>query len=111
VARVTGTGVARHDDVPGSRVGALMAEGEGLADADCLVVVAGLDASLPGLVAAVTDVPVVAVPSSAGQPGLGGLGALMSVLAGSHGVAVSNVDNGYSAGLFAARLARRAARS
>jgi NCAIR mutase (PurE)-related protein len=34
----------------------------------------------------------------------------MSVLAGSHGVAVSNVDNGYSAGLFAAKLARRAAR-
>ena len=84
---------------------------DGLEDVDCLVVVAGLDASLPGLVGAATDVPVVAVPTSAGQPGgLGGLGALMSVLAGSHGVAVSNVDNGYSAGLFAAKLARRAAR-
>jgi diguanylate cyclase (GGDEF)-like protein len=105
VARVTGTEVARHDDVFGSRVP------DGLEDADCLVVVAGLDASLPGLVGAATDVPVVAVPTSAGQPGgLGGLGTLLSVLAGSHGVAVSNVDNGYSAGLFAAKLARRSAR-
>jgi NCAIR mutase (PurE)-related protein len=110
VARVTGTEVSRHDDVPGSRVGPLLTGP--LAEVDCLVVVAGLDASLPGQVGAASDVPVVAVPSSAGQPGgLGGLGALMSVLAGSHGVAVSNVDNGCSAGLFAAKLARRASHS
>jgi NCAIR mutase (PurE)-related protein len=112
VARVTGTAVARYDDLPATRVGELLADPAALLDVDCLVVVAGLDASLPGQLAAATDVPVVAVPTSAGQPGgLGGLGALMSVLAGSHGVAVSNVDNGYSAGLFAAKLARRSARS
>ena len=41
-----------------------------LADADCLVVVAGLDAALAGAGRRYTDVPVVAVPTSAGQPGV-----------------------------------------
>jgi NCAIR mutase (PurE)-related protein len=109
VARVSGSGVERIDDVSGSRIRALLADPT-LEEADCLVVVAGLDASLAGLLAATVDVPVVAVPTSAGQPGaLGGLGALMAMLNASAGVAVSNVDNGYSAGLFASRIARRAA--
>jgi NCAIR mutase (PurE)-related protein len=110
VARVTGSDVARVADAQGGRIGALLAD-PSLVDADCLVVVAGVDPSLPGLLAATVDVPVVAVPTSAGQPGaLGGLGALMAMLNASAGVAVSNVDNGYSAGVFASRVARRAAR-
>jgi NCAIR mutase (PurE)-related protein len=62
------------------------------------------------MVGALTDVPVVAVPTSAGQPGtFGGLGPLLTMLnSAAPGVAVSNVDNGYSAGVFAARVARRA---
>ena len=60
-----------------------------------------------------TDVPVVAVPTSTGQPSaFGGLGALMTMLnSAAPGVVVSNIDNGYSAGVFAARVARRTARS
>jgi NCAIR mutase (PurE)-related protein len=112
VARVTGTEVARVDDVGGSRLRALLADPSLLADVDCLVVVAGLDASLATLVGAVTDVPVVAVPTSTGQPSaLGGLGALLTMLnSAAPGVTVSNIDNGYSAGVFAARVARRASR-
>jgi NCAIR mutase (PurE)-related protein len=110
VARVTGSEVTRVDDAQGGRVAALLAD-PALAEADCLVVVAGVDASLAGLLAAAVDVPVVAVPTSAGQPGtLGGLGALMAMLNAAGGVAVSNVDDGHSAGLFAARVARRAPR-
>jgi NCAIR mutase (PurE)-related protein len=84
-----------------------------LAEADCLVVVAGLDASLAGLVAATTDVPVVAVPTSTGQPGsFGGFGALLTMLNSSTpGVVVSNIDNGHAAGVFAARIARRSYRT
>ncbi|MFP5370196.1 MAG: AIR carboxylase family protein, partial [Actinomycetes bacterium] len=83
-----------------------------LDDVDCLVVVAGLDASLAPVIGAMTDVPVVAVPTSTGQPAaFGGLGALMTILnSTSPGVAVSAVDNGYAAGVFAARIARRSAR-
>jgi NCAIR mutase (PurE)-related protein len=112
VARVTGTEVVRVGDVGGSRLRSLLADGSLLADADCLVVVAGLDASLATMIGALTDVPVVAVPTSSGQPGaLGGLGALLTMLnSAAPGVTVSNIDNGYSAGVFAARVARRSGR-
>ncbi|MGY2126869.1 diguanylate cyclase domain-containing protein [Blastococcus sp. SYSU DS0617] len=112
VARVSGSTAVRYDDVAGSRVRALLADPDRLPDVDCLVVVAGMDAALVATLGALTDVPVVAVPTSAGQPpGVGGLGALMTMLtAAAPGVAVINVDNGWSAGVFAARVARRAAR-
>ncbi|MGY1805090.1 diguanylate cyclase domain-containing protein [Blastococcus sp. SYSU D00922] len=112
VARVTGTEAVRVDDVAGSRIRSLLADGSLLADADCLVVVAGMDASLAATVGAMADVPVVAVPTSAGAPNaFAGLGALMTMLnSAAPGVAVSNIDNGYSAGVFAARVARRSAR-
>jgi NCAIR mutase (PurE)-related protein len=112
VARVTGTDVVRVDGLAGSRLRGMLADGTLLGDADCLVVVAGLDASLATMIGALTDVPVVAVPTSAGQPGaFGGLGALLTMLnSAAPGVAVSNIDNGYSAGVFAARVARRTGR-
>ncbi|MGY1741202.1 MULTISPECIES: diguanylate cyclase domain-containing protein [unclassified Blastococcus] len=110
-ARVTGTDVVRVADVGGSRMYRGLPDPAVLADADCLVVVAGLDASLAGLVAATTDVPVVAVPTSTGQPGsFGGFGALLTMLnSATPGVVVSNIDNGHAAGVFAARIARRTA--
>jgi diguanylate cyclase (GGDEF)-like protein len=112
VARVTGTDVVRVDDLSGSRLRNLQADSALLTDADCLIVVAGLDAALATMVGSLTDVPVIAVPTSTGQPSaFGGLGALMTMLSSAApGVAVSNIDNGYSAGVFAARVARRAAR-
>ena len=53
----------------------------------------------------------VAVPTSTGQPAaFGGLGALLTLMnATAPGVAVSAIDNGYAAGVFAARVARRSA--
>ncbi len=112
VARVTGTEVVRVDDVGGSRLRPLLTDRTLLDDADCLVVVAGLDASLAATVGAMTDVPIVAVPTSTGQPGsFGGFGALLTMLtSASPGIVVSNIDNGHSAGVFAARIARRTAR-
>ncbi|WNV75935.1 diguanylate cyclase domain-containing protein [Geodermatophilus sp. DSM 44513] len=109
-ARVAGTAVVRVDDVGAgpSRTGP--PAGVLPDDVDCLVVVAGQDAALAGLLGALTDVPVVAVPTSAGRPGsFGGLGALLAVLTSSApGVVVSNVDDGHAAGVVAARIARRA---
>ena len=112
VARVTGTEAVRVDDVGASRIRAMLTDGSLLGNVDCLVVVAGLDASLATMIGAMTDVPVVAVPTSTGQPAaFGGLGALMTILnSTSPGVAVSAIDNGYAAGVFAARVARRSAR-
>jgi NCAIR mutase (PurE)-related protein len=111
VARVAGADVVRLDDVS-SPVRSLLADRSLVDDADCLVVVAGMEASLATMVGSLTDVPVVAVPTSAGQPSaFGGLGALMTMLtATTPGMTVSTIDNGYSAGVFAARVARRTAR-
>jgi diguanylate cyclase (GGDEF)-like protein len=110
VARVTGTEVVRVDDVGGNRIRPLLADRSLLTDVDCLVVVAGLDAALASVVSGLTEVPVVAVPTSAGQgaSAFGGFGALMTMLnSQAPGVVVSNIDNGWSAGVFAARIARR----
>jgi NCAIR mutase (PurE)-related protein len=111
VARVTGADAVRVDDVGAGRIRAMLADGSLLDDVDCLVVVAGLDASLATTIGAMTDVPVVAVPTSTGQPAaFGGLGALMTLMnSTAPGVAVSAIDNGYAAGVFAARVARRSA--
>ena len=111
-ARVTGTAVLRVDDVGGSRFRAGLSGDALPEDADCLVVVAGLDASLAGLLGVLTDVPIVAVPTSTGQPGsFGGFSALLTLLnSASPGVVVSNIDNGHAAGVFAARIARRSHR-
>ena len=108
---MTGTEVVRVDDVGSSRLRAMLTDRSLFEDVDCLVVVAGLDASLATTIGSMTDIPVVAVPTSTGQPGaFGGLGALMTMLnSAAPGVAVSNIDNGYSAGVFAARVARRSA--
>ncbi len=109
VARVSGAEAVRVDDVGGSRLQALLADGSLLADVDCVVVVAGLDAALATTIGGLTEVPVVAVPTSTGQSGgFGGIGALLTMLnSGSAGVVVSGIDNGYAAGVFAARIARR----
>jgi diguanylate cyclase (GGDEF)-like protein len=110
LARVTGTEVVRVDDVGGSRMRPLLSDPSLLTDVDCLVVVAGLDAALASVVSGLTEVPVVAVPTSTGQGGnaFGGFGALLTMLnSAAPGVVVSNIDNGWSAGVFAARIARR----
>ncbi|OMQ13777.1 1-(5-phosphoribosyl)-5-amino-4-imidazole-carboxylate carboxylase, partial [Modestobacter sp. VKM Ac-2676] len=111
VARVTGTEVVRVEDVGGSRIRPLLADPSLLDDVDCLVVVAGLDAALASVVSGLTEVPVVAVPTSAGQANtFGGFSALLTMLnSAAPGVVVSNIDNGWSAGVFAARIARRTA--
>ena len=83
---------------------------ERLAVADCLVVVAGMEGALPSVVGGLTGVPLVAVPTSVGYgASFGGLSALLGMLNScAPGVTVVNIDNGYGAGVFAARVARAA---
>ncbi len=84
-----------------------------LAAADCLVVVAGMEGALASVVGGLTGVPAVAVPTSVGYgAAFDGLAPLLGMLTScAPGVAVVNIDNGYGAGVFAARVARRTARS
>ena len=81
-----------------------------LDSADCLVVVAGMEGALPSVVGGLTGVPLVAVPTSVGYgTSFDGLAALLAMLNScAPGVVVVNIDNGFGAGVHAARVARRA---
>lgn len=83
-----------------------------LASADVLIVVAGREGTLPTVIAGLTDVPVIGVPVSTGY-GMGGRGeaALLSMLQSCSVLAVVNIDAGFVAGAFAAKVALRMART
>ncbi|AIT61974.1 nickel pincer cofactor biosynthesis protein LarB [Corynebacterium doosanense] len=75
--------------------------------AGVIIVAAGMDGALPGVVAGLVSAPVVAVPTSVGYgAGAGGIAPLLTMLnACAPGVGVVNIDNGYGAGHLAAQIA------
>ena len=79
---------------------------------DAVVVAAGREGTLPAIVAGLVDVPVIGVPVSTGY-GAGGRGeaALLSMLQSCSVLSVVNIDAGFVAGAFAARIANLAARN
>jgi len=110
-ARVHGATAELIADVGVAGLHRLLAVRDRLDAADCLVVVAGMEGALPSVVGGLTGVPLVAVPTSVGYGvSAGGFAALAGMLAScAPGVVVVNIDNGYGAGVHAARVARRAA--
>ncbi len=109
--RVFGARTGLINDVGVAGLHRVMAVRDELASADCLVVVAGMEGALPSVVGGLTGVPLVAVPTSVGYgASFNGLAALLAMLNScAPGVSVVNIDNGFGAGVFAARVARRAA--
>ncbi len=110
--RVHGSAVDQITDVGVAGLHRLLGVRERLDAADCLVVVAGMEGALPSVVGGLTGVPLVAVPTSVGYgASLGGVAALLAMLNScAPGITVVNIDNGYGAGVHAARVARRSAR-
>jgi pyridinium-3,5-biscarboxylic acid mononucleotide synthase len=108
-ARVHGAGVHSINDVGVAGLHRLLGVRDQLESADCLIVVAGMEGALPSVVGGLVGVPLVAVPTSVGYgASFGGLAALLAMLNScAPGVTVVNIDNGYGAGVFAARVARR----
>jgi NCAIR mutase (PurE)-related protein len=77
--------------------------------AEVIIVAAGMDGVLPGLVSGLIDVPVIGLPVSTGY-GRGGAGeaALTTMLQScSTGLVVVNIDNGVGAGAAAVLIAQR----
>jgi NCAIR mutase (PurE)-related protein len=111
VARAYGSAVERINDVGVAGLHRLLAVRPALDTADCLVVAAGMDGALPSVVGGLVGTPHGAVPTSVGyRASFGGLAALLTMLnACAPGVAVVGIDNGFGAGVFAARVARQAA--
>ena len=84
----------------------LLASADTLAEADAVVVVAGMEGALASLVGGITPAPVVAVPTSTGYgAALEGVTALLAMHAScAAGVAVVGIDNGYGAACAVARM-------
>jgi NCAIR mutase (PurE)-related protein len=89
--RITDAGVAG--------VHRLLTELDVLAEADVVVVIAGMEGALASVVGGLTPAPVVAVPTSVGYgAGLEGVTALLAMLAScAAGLTVVGIDNGYGA--------------
>ena len=74
--------------------------------ARAIVVIAGMEGALPGVISALTDRPVIGVPTSSGYGmSLGGIAALLGMLNSCvPGIAVMNIDNGFGAACLAHRI-------
>ena len=84
----------------------LLATVDDLAQADAVVVVAGMEGALPSFVGGITAAPVVAVPTSVGYgAALEGVTALLAMLSScAAGITVVGIDNGFGAACAVARL-------
>jgi hypothetical protein len=105
VRRITDVGVAGLHRLLGPLEAVL---GDGV---DAIVVAAGMDGALPSVVAGLSPVPVIGLPTPVGY-GLGGegLAALMTMLQScAPGLAVVNIGNGVGAGVMVAMIANQTA--
>ena len=110
-AELVGTNVTVHQDCGVAGLHRLVPVIPDLETADCVIVVAGMDAALASVVGGITPAPVIAVPTSTGYgTAFGGVTALLAMLNScAAGVSVVNIDDGFSAGTIAARIARAVA--
>jgi NCAIR mutase (PurE)-related protein len=111
-AKALGCAVTVVADVGVAGIHRLLRYRDQFAQADAIVVVAGMDGALPSVVGGLVDCPVIAVPTSVGYgAAFGGLAPLLTMLNScSAAVAVVNIDGGFKAGYVAALIARRATR-
>jgi NCAIR mutase (PurE)-related protein len=91
----------------------LLNRAEEIQGASALVVVAGMDGALPSVVGGLFGKPLFAVPTSVGYgASFGGVAALLAMINScAPGVAVVNIDNGFSAGFAACQVIRQVLRS
>jgi NCAIR mutase (PurE)-related protein len=107
-AQLLGTEVVVHEDVGVAGLHRIASALPDLARADCVVVVAGMDAALASVAGGLVSCPVIGVPTSVGygiaEGGRTALHAMLSSCAAS--LAVVGIDDGFGAGTIAARIAR-----
>jgi len=107
-ARALGRKVEMLTDVGIAGLSRLLSQLDFVRSADCIITVAGMDGALPGVIAGLVEVPLIAVPTSVGYgAAFDGLAPLLTMLNScAPGVAVVNIDNGYGAGHMAAQITR-----
>jgi pyridinium-3,5-biscarboxylic acid mononucleotide synthase len=104
--------VTRLYDVGVAGIHRLLAVRGELAEANAVIVCAGMEGALPSVVGGLVGVPVIAVPTSVGYgASFAGVTALLGMLNScSPNVTVVNIDNGFGAAYAAVLIARAAAR-
>lgn len=105
-AEFFGSYVERIYDVGVAGIHRILAQREKLEKANCIIAIAGMEGALASVVAGLSKVPVIAVPTSCGYgANFGGLAALLGMLNScSNGIATVNIDNGYGAGYLANQI-------
>jgi len=109
-AELCGFQVQRLWDVGVAGIHRLLSNQQVIAEADVLIVVAGMEGALPSVVAGLADCPVIAVPTSVGYgASFGGIAPLLTMLNScAAGVGVVNIDNGFGAAILAGQILRTA---
>ena len=107
-ATLCGFQVKRLWDVGVAGIHRLLSNQHLIAEADVLIVVAGMEGALPSVVAGLADSPVIAVPTSVGYgANFNGLAALLTMLNScAPGIGVVNIDNGFGAAILAGQIIR-----
>jgi hypothetical protein len=107
-AQLCGFQVQRLWDVGVAGLHRLLSHQQVIAEANVLIVVAGMEGALPSVVAGLADSPVIAVPTSIGYgASFGGLAPLLTMLNScAPGVGVVNIDNGFGAAILAGQILR-----
>jgi hypothetical protein len=110
-ARALGADASLIADVGVAGIHRLLRYQAKFADADVIVVVAGMDGALPSVVGGLVSCPVIAVPTSVGYgAAFSGLAPLLTMLNScAANVVVVNIDSGFKGGYVAALMARRKA--
>ena len=109
-AELSGFQVQRLWDVGVAGIHRLLSNRQVIAQANVLIVVAGMEGALPSVVAGLADVPVIAVPTSIGYgASFGGLAPLLTMLNScAAGIGVVNIDNGFGGAILAGQILRTA---
>lgn len=109
-AELCGFQVQRLWDVGVAGIHRLLSHRHIIAEANVLIVVAGMEGALPSVVAGLADCPVIAVPTSIGYgASFGGLAPLLTMLNScAAGIGVVNIDNGFGAAILAGQILRSA---
>jgi NCAIR mutase (PurE)-related protein len=96
-------------DVGVAGIHRLLAQRDRIDAADAIVAIAGMEAALPAVLGGLCGAPLIAVPTSVGYGWhMDGLTALLAMLNScAPGVVTVNIDNGFGAGVAAARIARQ----
>ncbi len=107
--RAMGAPAVRLNDVGVSGLHRLLSQIEILQTVCAVIVVAGMEGALPGVVGGLVDCPVFAVPTSVGYgAALGGLSAMLGMLNScASNISTVNIDNGFGAAYSAALIHKR----